>query len=174
MWSKGTCMNLQLIKAIIILPGTALVFVPGAILWLSAGSPEAITLAGSAQPRFWIGVLLAGTGLVFAAWTVRLFLKVGKGTPAPWAPPKKLVVRGPYRHVRNPMLTGVNLMLGAESLLFGSWYLAGWLLFFFLLNTIYFIFFEEPGLERRFGEEYRRYKANVPRWIPRRQPWDGP
>ena len=167
-------MNLQLIKAIVILPGTALVFIPGAILWLSAGSPGAMALAGPEQARFWIGALLGGTGLFFAAWTVRLFVKVGKGTPAPWAPPKKLVVRGPYRHVRNPMLTSVNVMLVAESLLLGSWYLAGWMLVFFLLNTVFFIFFEEPGLERRFGEDYRRYKANVPRWIPRRRPWDGP
>lgn len=165
-------MKLQLIKAIVILPGTALVFIPGSILWLSAGSPGAMELAGSEDPRFWIGALLGGTGLFFAAWTVRLFVKVGKGTPAPWAPPKKLVVRGPYRHVRNPMLTSVNVMLVAESLLFGSWYLAGWMLVFFLLNTVFFIFFEEPGLERRFGEDYRRYKANVPRWIPRRRPWD--
>lgn len=166
-------MNLQLIKAIVILPGTALVFIPGAILWLSAGSPGAMALAGPEYPRFWIGALLAVTGFFFAAWTVRLFVKVGKGTPAPWAPPKKLVVRGPYRHVRNPMLTSVNVMLVAESLLLGSWYLAGWMLVFFLLNTVFFIFFEEPGLERRFGEDYRRYKANVPRWIPRRRPWDG-
>ncbi len=173
MRSKGTCMNLQLVKAIIILPGTALVFIPGAILWLSAGSSGAMALAGPEYLRFWIGALLGVTGLFFAAWTVRLFVKVGKGTPAPWAPPKKLVIRGPYRHVRNPMLTSVNVMLVAESLLLGSWYLAGWLLFFFLLNTIFFVFFEEPGLERRFGEDYRRYKANVPRWIPRRRPWDG-
>ena len=166
-------MNLQLIKAIVILPGTALVFIPGAILWLSVGSPGAMALAGPENLRFWAGLLLGATGLFFAVWTVRLFVKVGKGTPAPWAPPQKLVVRGPYRHVRNPMLTSVNVMLVAESLLLGSWYLAGWMLVFFLLNTVFFIFFEEPGLERRFGEDYRRYRANVPRWIPRRRPWDG-
>ncbi len=164
----------QLIKAIIILPGTALVFVPGAILWLSAGSPAAMAPAGLAQPRFWIGLLLAVIGLAFAAWTVRLFLTAGEGTPAPWDPPKKLVVRGPYRHVRNPMITSVLLMLGAESLLFGSWHLAGWMLVFFLLNAIYFPLFEEPGLERRFGEDYQRYKANVPRWMPSWRPWDAP
>ena len=164
----------QLIKAIIILPGTALVFVPGAILWLSAGSPAAMAPAGLAQPRFWIGLLLAVIGLAFAAWTVRLFLTAGEGTPAPWDPPKKLVVRGPYRHVRNPMITSVLLMLGAESLLSGSWHLAGWMLVFFLLNAIYFPLFEEPGLERRFGEDYQRYKANVPRWMPSWRPWDAP
>jgi protein-S-isoprenylcysteine O-methyltransferase Ste14 len=113
-------MKLQLIKAIIILPGTALVFVPGAILWLSASLSAAIAPAGFAQPRFWIGIVLAATGLAFAAWTVKLFLTAGKGTPAPWDPPKRLVVHGPYRHVRNPMITSVLLMLGAESLLFGS------------------------------------------------------
>ncbi len=165
-------MNLQLIKAIIILPGTALVFVPGAILWLSAQSPAAIASEGLAQPRLWIGILSAVTGLFFAVWTVRLFLTAGEGTPAPWDPPKRLVVRGPYRHVRNPMITSVLLMLGAESLLFGSWHLAGWMLVFFLINTIYFSLVEEPGLERRFDENYRRYKANVPRWIPNWRPWD--
>ena len=165
-------MNLQLIKAIIILPGTALVFVPGVILWLSAQSPAAIASEGLAQPRLWIGILSAVTGLFFAVWTVRLFLTTGEGTPAPWDPPKRLVVRGPYRHVRNPMITSVLLMLGAESLLFGSWHLAGWMLVFFLINTIYFSLVEEPGLERRFDENYRRYKANVPRWIPNWRPWD--
>ena len=124
-------MNLQLIKTIIILPGTVLVFIPGAILWLLADSPAAIAPAGLAQPRFWIGIILAAAGLVFAVWTVRLFLTAGEGTPAPWDPPKRLVVRGPYRHVRNPMITSVVFMLGAESLFFGSWHLAGWMLVFF-------------------------------------------
>ena len=167
-------MNLQLIKAIIILPGTALVIIPGAILWLATGPSATIALAGPAQPRFWIGMLLAATGVAFATWTVRLFLTVGQGTPAPWDPPKRLVVRGPYRHVRNPMITSVLLMLAAEALLFGSWHLAAWLLVFFLVNAIYFPTLEEPGLERRFGEDYRHYKANVPRWIPSWRPWDVP
>ena len=127
----------------------------------------------AAEPRFWIGAVLAAAGFAVAVWTVRLFATAGEGTPAPWAPPTKLVVRGPYRHVRNPMLSSVNVMLAAESLLFGSWYLAGWMVVFVLLNTTYFIRSEEPVLERRFGESYRRYKANVPRWIPRWRRWDG-
>ncbi len=63
-------------------------------------------------------------------------------------------------------------MLGAESFLLGSWHLAGWMSVFFLLNAFYFLWVEEPRLEQRFGDSYRRYKANVPRWIPRLQPWD--
>ena len=101
-----------------------------------------------------------------------MFVTAGEGTPAPWAPPAKLVVRGPYRHVRNPMLSAVNVMLAAEALLLGSWYIAGWMAVFVVLNTVYFIRREEPALERRFGESYRLYKANVPRWIPRWRPWD--
>ena len=117
-------MNLELIKAIVILPGTALVYIPGAMLWLVAESGAAISLAGLARPRFWFALVLGASGLALAVWTVRLFRTVGEGTPAPWAPPKRLVVRGPYRHVRNPMITSVLLMLGAESLFFGSWHLA--------------------------------------------------
>ena len=161
----------ELIKAILVLPGTVLVYVPVAILWLGPDSPSATASAGLSQPRFWIGLLMGAVGFAIAVWTVRLFWSAGEGTPAPWAPPKKLVVLGPYRHVRNPMITSVLLMLGCESLLLGSWHLAGWMLVFFLGNALYFTFVEEPGLEGRFGDDYRRYKANVPRWIPKRRPW---
>lgn len=165
-------MNLELIKAIVILPGTALVYIPGAMLWLVAESGAAISLAGLARPRFWFALVLGASGLALAVWTVRLFRTVGEGTPAPWAPPKRLVVRGPYRHVRNPMITSVLLMLGAESLFFGSWHLAGWMLVFLLGNAVYFPLVEERALERRFGDAYRLYKANVPRWIPSWRSWD--
>jgi len=70
------------------------------------------------------------------------------------------------------MISSVLLMLGAESLFFGSWHLAGWMLVFCLGNTIYFPLVEERALERRFGDDYRRYKANVPRWIPSWRAWD--
>ena len=165
-------MILEWVKHILILPGTVLVYIPGAILWLLADTPGAIAPAGPGQVRFWIGIALATTGFALSTWCARLFVKVGRGTPAPWAPPARLVVRGPYRHVRNPMITSVLLLLGAESLLLGSWHLAGWMSVFFLLNVFYFLLVEEPGLEKRFGDSYRRYKANVPRWIPRLRPWD--
>lgn len=165
-------MESALIKGIVLFPGTVLVFVPSLILWLSAESPVASAPAERAEGRFWIGLVLAVAGLMLAMWTARLFLTLGRGTPAPWAPPHKLVVAGPYRHVRNPMITGVLLMLAAESLLFGSWPIVGWMLVFFLVHGVYLARMEEPGLERRFGEDYRRYKANVPRWIPRVSPWD--
>ena len=165
-------MNLELIKAILILPGTALVTIPGSILWLLADTPGAIAPAGPGQLRFWIGIAVGTAGFLLAVWSVRLFLTAGRGTPAPWAPPARLVVLGPYRHVRNPMITSVLLMLGAESFLLGSWHLAGWMSVFFLLNLLYFLWVEEPRLEQRFGDSYRRYKANVPGWIPRLRPWD--
>ena len=63
-------------------------------------------------------------------------------------------------------------MLGAESLFFGSWHLAGWLTVFFVGNAIYFLLVEERALEQRFGDDYRLYKANVPRWIPSWRAWD--
>ena len=167
-------MNRELIKAIIVLPGTALVYVPGAILWLVTELGLGLAPARLAQPRRWIGLVLGTSGFALAVWTVSLFRFVGEGTPAPWAPPKNLVVRGPYRHVRNPMITSVLVMLAAESLYFGSWHLAAWMAVFFLGNTVYFSRVEEPGLERRFGDSYWLYRANVPRWIPSLRPWNPP
>ncbi len=165
-------MTWGMLRAIVILPGTALVFVPAAILWATGalGAP----LATPGQPGFWLAALLGGAGLVFAVWTGSLFARVGEGTPAPWEPPRKLVVRGPYRHVRNPMITSVLAMLAAEALLFQSWPIGAWLVIFFGANAIYFPLSEEPGLGRRFGEDYARYKENVPRWLPRLKPWHQP
>lgn len=112
------------------------------------------------------GLLIVGLGLF--SWCVSLFARFGRGTLAPWDPTRSLVVMGPYRYVRNPMISGVALMLLGQALLWSSGVLGIWAGSFVIINHIYFILIEEPGLERRFGENYRLYKANVPRWMPRK------
>jgi protein-S-isoprenylcysteine O-methyltransferase Ste14 len=84
------------------------------------------------------------------------------------------VVRGPYRHVRNPMISGVLFILAGEALVLGSLPLLIWFLAFFAANSVWMPLIEEPGLERRFGEEYIEYKREVPRWLPRLKPWEQP
>ena len=78
---------------------------------------------------------------------------------------------GPYRHVRNPMISGVLFILLAEALFFGSLPILAWFTVFLVVNSTYIPLVEEPGLEKRFGEEYIRYKQHVPRWIPRLTPY---
>jgi protein-S-isoprenylcysteine O-methyltransferase Ste14 len=112
-------------------------------------------------------------GLALMIATIRLFATVGKGTLAPWEPPQRLVVRGVYRHVRNPMISGVLSVLLGESVLMASMPLFRWFLIVVVINTIYIPLLEEPGLVRRFGEDYQVYKRNVPRWVPRLTPWEG-
>ncbi len=118
-----------------------------------------------------IGFITVIAGLYLLIATIMLFMKIGKGTLAPWAPTKKLVVIGPYRYVRNPMISGVLIALLGESIAFGSIAISSLFILFFITNHIYFIFSEEPGLLKRFGDEYLRYRNNVPRWIPRLSPW---
>jgi protein-S-isoprenylcysteine O-methyltransferase Ste14 len=105
------------------------------------------------------------------AQTILTFIRIGRGTLAPWSPTRKLVVGGMYAYVRNPMILGVITVLVGESLMLSSVGILTWAILVFLINTVYFVFSEEPGLEKRFGEEYREYKRDVPRWIPRRKPW---
>lgn len=161
----------RLLAPILILPGTVLVLVPALMLWLSRGTGLEAEVARVGDWRFWFAIVLGCVGLALALWTCRLFVTKGEGTPAPWDPPQKLVMRGPYRHVRNPMISGVLFLLAAQALIFTSWVLAGWLLVFFVANALYLPLIEEKGLERRFGEQYLHYKAHVPRWIPRIRPW---
>lgn len=114
-----------------------------------------------------LGVAVFSCGLALFSWCVTLFMRVGRGTLAPWDPTKKLVIVGPYRSVRNPMISGVAMMLWGQGLFWGSILLIGWATAFVAVNHVYFVKAEEPGRERRFGEEYRIYRENVPRWIPR-------
>ena len=118
-----------------------------------------------------IGCLLIVIGLLLLAVTIRLFIRIGKGTLAPWNPTKKLVTVGVYGHVRNPMISGVSGIILGESILLGSWTVFVWFLVFVIVNTMYFKLSEEPGLEKRFGNDYRIYRANVPMWIPRLKAW---
>jgi protein-S-isoprenylcysteine O-methyltransferase Ste14 len=158
-------------RAIIVLPGTVTILVP-AVLIASSGDRVGWglgTVAGALLVL--LGVALIGAGLALWAWTVRLFARVGKGTLAPWDPTRRLVVQGPYRYVRNPMISGVIAILLGEAAVFGRPSMLIWLAAFAVINHAYFILVEEPGLIRRFGEEYREYKRNVPRWIPRRTPY---
>jgi protein-S-isoprenylcysteine O-methyltransferase Ste14 len=153
------------VRAIGLLPATVTVVVPAFLL-----SRNGLDLA--AWPLALVGVTLVAAGLVLVGWTVALFARIGRGTLAPWDPTSRLVVAGPYRHVRNPMISGVLAILLGEAALFGSLPLLVWFGTVFLLNAIYFPLVEEPGLRERFGEDYERYRANVPRWLPRLRPWE--
>jgi protein-S-isoprenylcysteine O-methyltransferase Ste14 len=163
-------MNWGLVKAIVVLPGTVLFIIPGVILLILQDSKFEPKIASPTRIWFWLALWVGSVGAALSVWTTALFMKFGQGTPAPWDSPRKLVIRGPYRHVRNPMIIGVLLMLSAEALLLQSWPIAIWMMLFFIGNAIYFPLVEEKDLEKRFGNEYRDYKANVPRWIPRLRP----
>jgi protein-S-isoprenylcysteine O-methyltransferase Ste14 len=143
----------------VLLPGTVAIVIPAVVVWLGGANIEPVTTV--------IGALLIAIGLALVAWTVRLFVGVGQGTLAPWDPTSTLVVRGPYRYVRNPMITGVATILAGEALLFRSWGLVVEIAIFVVVNALYFPLVEEPGLRRRFGAEYEEYRARVPRWLPR-------
>jgi protein-S-isoprenylcysteine O-methyltransferase Ste14 len=159
-------------RAIALLPGTAAVAVPAVILLAGDGPDIGAGLRGLGGALLaLIGVALIALGFALWVWTVRLFMRIGKGTLAPWDPTQRLVVKGPYRHVRNPMITAVLAVLLGEAAVFGSPGLLTWAALFLGINWVYFVLLEEPGLERRFGDEYRAYRRNVPRWIPRRTPW---
>jgi protein-S-isoprenylcysteine O-methyltransferase Ste14 len=142
-----------------VLPGTVTIAVPAVILWLWG--------ADAAPGTAILGAVVVAVGVGLVAWTIRLFDTIGRGTLAPWDPTSELVVSGPYRYVRNPMITGVATILAGEALFFRSWGIAIELAFFVVVNAVYFPLVEEPGLRRRFGAAYEEYCARVPRWLPR-------
>ncbi len=144
-----------------------LVLVPARILaWagfqrLPAMGPAQI--AGSAVAL--AGAALAGAALALVC--VLTFALVGKGTPAPFDPPRRLVVTGPYRYVRNPMEIGAGVALAGAALAFESLALLAFVGGFFLAAHLFAIWYEEPTLLRTFGEEYEAYRRRVGRWWPR-------
>jgi protein-S-isoprenylcysteine O-methyltransferase Ste14 len=146
-----------------ILPVTILILIP---LWIESDISVKNLLT------FIPGLILICTGLFLLVMTISKFIRIGKGTLAPWSPTKRLVSSGLYGYVRNPMITGVLTALIGESIAILSWNIFIEAVIFFIFNNLFFFFYEEPGLEARFGDEYLRYKKNVPRWIPRSKPYD--
>ncbi len=146
----------------LLLPITVLIIVPLLI------DPQAAPASGYLLIA---GLLIIAIGLFVMAATILSFIRIGRGTLAPWSPTRKLVIVGMYAYVRNPMILGVITVLVGKSLALASMPIFVWAVLVFVINTVYFIFSEEPGLEKRFGEEYRKYKRNVPRWLPRLNPW---
>jgi protein-S-isoprenylcysteine O-methyltransferase Ste14 len=115
-----------------------------------------------------IGIALMVIGAALTAACVVTFVVRGQGTPAPFDPPRAFVASGPYRWVRNPMYIGAFLLLAGYALCAVSF--AALLVAFAMLAAamLFVLLYEEPSLERRFGESYRTYRRATPRWIPRR------
>jgi len=103
---------------------------------------------------------------VIALWCVGAFAWIGKGTPAPFDPPRRLVIRGPYRFVRNPMYIGAATALAGAALFFRSLGLFAFVSGFLLVTHLFVLLYEEPTLRRLFGPEYADYCAHVDRWRP--------
>jgi len=163
-------MLLRQLLAIAVLPFTMTILVP---IWITRRTTAGVTLPAS--PGGVLMVLAGGAlllaGLTLFAASLRRFATEGRGTLAPWDPPRQLVVSGPYRYVRNPMISGVIFILFAEALLLRSPPHAAWAAIFVAINATFIPLLEEPQLEQRFGDGYRRYREHVPRFMPRLRPW---
>jgi protein-S-isoprenylcysteine O-methyltransferase Ste14 len=142
--------------------GVVLVYLPAATLdWAGAEPPRQ---AGWPQM---LGALATAAGAALAIWCILSFALLGRGTPAPFDPPRRLVVQGPYRHVRNPMYLGAGLALAGAALFYRSPALLAYDAAFMLLMHGFVTIHEEPSLSRTFGSDYDAYRRAVRRWWPR-------
>lgn len=130
--------------------------------------PALGTSFNSIQIR-WFGIALSFLGYGLAVWCVMLFIKEGKGTPLPFAHPKKLVLKGPYKYVRNPMVLGTVIFLAGSGILLGSYGILVYAALVFLIMHA-FVLVEERSLKTRFGGQYTTYALSTPRWFPRFSP----
>lgn len=119
------------------------------------------------------GIALGVAGLLLVAWTLWRFVVEGVGTPSPLAPPRELVVGGPYRHLRNPMYAGTAAVIAGQGLLLAQPILLAGAAAYLAAFALYVRRAEEPLLARRFGASWERYRAAVPAWLPRPRRWRG-
>jgi protein-S-isoprenylcysteine O-methyltransferase Ste14 len=158
------------VLALVVLPGTVAIWAP---LWIARRWDVSFTVPGDAIDiiLFAAGVFAVAIGLMLFVASLRQFASKGQGTLAPWDPPRHLVVVGPYRYVRNPMISGVTFVALGEALILRSWPHFVWALLFLANNLLWIPLYEEPHLERLFGDEYRTYRKHVRRFFPRLRPW---
>ena len=113
------------------------------------------------------GLVLGMAGAALAVATVGFFIFEGRGTPAVFDPPRKFVPQGPFRFIRNPMYVGGVTTLTGWGLYARSVSMVLFAIVVFLLCHTFVVFVEEPGLRKRFGQEYEAYCGSVGRWLPR-------
>ena len=131
--------------------------------------PALIVQADTQRRAGWTsGYTMIGIGLLLLLWCVRDFLVSGHGTLAPWDPPKHLVIVGLYRFTRNPMYVSISVLLTGWILAAGSTWLALYALILVIGFHLRVVFYEEPRLEKQFGDEWKNYSSSVPRWFIRR------
>lgn len=141
--------------------GLVLIYLPARLLsWSGIVRPAAIGVPQVA------GMVIGAVGAAVALWCIFTFVSIGRGTPAPFDPPRRLVIQGPYRFVRNPMYIGAGLALAGAALVYESLLLLGYTGFFFLATHLLVMRYEEPALRRTFGQEYEAYCSRVRRWRP--------
>lgn len=149
----------------VLVPGAGGVYVPWLILTRDGRLPA---------PAAWYAVPIIAIGVVLYLWCVWLFAAIGRGTPGYWDAPRRFVVAGPYRWVRNPIYIAALLIVSGEAWLYLS---RGLLLYAVALAAAFHLLvigYEEPKLRARFGMEYQAYQHTVSRWIPRPRlsgPW---
>jgi protein-S-isoprenylcysteine O-methyltransferase Ste14 len=143
----------------ILVPGTVAVYVPLLITRGRIISTFPILLA--------IGIIFLAIGISMYSWTVWDFATFGRGTPLPIDPPKRLVVKGLYRYMRNPMYLGVVLIILGWAGLFADWRLLIYALGVGIAIHLFVVLYEEPRLQELFGTDYTTYRRSVGRWLPR-------
>lgn len=163
-------MFLRHLLAFAALPFTVTVLVP---LWIARRYGATVAVGSSAWQvaEQLMGLASLAVGLCLFGESLRLFIVKGRGTLAPWDPPRHLVVDGLYRFVRNPMISGVLFIVFGEALVLRSWPHGWWAVLFLCSNLVWIPLFEEPQLQVRFGEPYREYRRHVRRFLPRLRPW---
>ena len=151
-------MFFRAVLAFLVLPAV----VGGLVPWLLLSS-DRWRMRGT-----FLGWPVSVVGAFVLCWCVWDFYRIGKGTLAPWNPPKNLVVDGLYRFVRNPMYVGLLCWLVGWSLIAGSPVLGGYTIVLAFVFHLRVLFYEEPTLARMFGEDWTRYRTTVNRWLPKR------
>lgn len=142
--------------------GLLLIYLPARMLaWSGIRRPAVM------GPEQMAGMVVGTAGALIALWCIATFVGVGKGTPAPFDPPRRLVISGPYGFLRNPMYVGAAITLIGAAMFYGSVTVVVYAAVFLVVAHLFVVLYEEPTLGRTFGAEYAEYRQRVRRWWPR-------
>lgn len=142
----------------VLVPSAGGIYGPWLILGRRGGVPG---------PLAWEAVPVIAAGLLLYLSCQWAFASAGRGTPATWDPPRRLVAVGPYRWVRNPIYAAALLILLGEAGLFRSVDLLIYAAVLALAFHVLVVAYEEPRLRARLGDDYEGYRRSVRRWLPR-------